>query len=125
MTMGEPSICVRACPAKSLPSGLTRGWEPVLRKRTCSNKKIEQDNYSEKSHPALCDGAQLSRVHEPQRVDFGAKRHLAPFRVEAASILQLEDVRIVEHAAVGLERPHDLVQPRFRRVADEGKAADA
>src|SRR5208337_1321253 len=26
-------------PQKSLPSGLTRGWEPVLRKRTCSNKK--------------------------------------------------------------------------------------
>jgi hypothetical protein len=23
--------------------GLDRGWEPVLRKRTCSNKKIELD----------------------------------------------------------------------------------
>src|SRR6516164_6538468 len=28
-------------------------WEPVLRKRTCSNKELEQDDDSKKSHPAL------------------------------------------------------------------------
>jgi predicted Zn finger-like uncharacterized protein len=28
-------------------------WEPVLRKRTCSNKVIEQDDDSKKRHPAL------------------------------------------------------------------------
>ena len=33
-------------PQKSLPSGLTRGWEPVLRKRTCSNNAIERDDDS-------------------------------------------------------------------------------
>src|SRR5271157_3773075 len=27
-------------------------WEPVLRKRTCSNKVIERDDDSKKSHPA-------------------------------------------------------------------------
>ena len=47
------SSSFRACPAKSLPSGLTRGWEPVLRKRTCSNKGLEQDDDSRKSHPVL------------------------------------------------------------------------
>ena len=25
-------------------------WEPVLRKRTCSNKELEQDDDSKKSH---------------------------------------------------------------------------
>src|SRR6516225_4616711 len=28
-------------------------WEPVLRKRTCSNKEVERDDDSKKSHPAL------------------------------------------------------------------------
>src|SRR5262249_4141614 len=28
-------------------------WVPVLRKRTCSNKEIEQDDDSKKSHPDL------------------------------------------------------------------------
>jgi hypothetical protein len=28
-------------------------WVPVFRKRSCSNKKIERDNDSKKSHPAL------------------------------------------------------------------------
>jgi hypothetical protein len=28
-------------------------WEPVLRKRTCSDKEIEQDDNSKRSHPAL------------------------------------------------------------------------
>jgi len=31
-------------------------WEPVLRKRTCSNKELEQDDDSKKSHPALVLG---------------------------------------------------------------------
>src|ERR1700738_5092573 len=29
---------------KSLASGSLRGWEPVLRKRTCSNRRIERDD---------------------------------------------------------------------------------
>jgi hypothetical protein len=28
-------------------------WLPVFRKRSCSNKKIERDDDSKKSHPAL------------------------------------------------------------------------
>ena len=28
-------------------------WEPVLRKRTCSNKELERDDDSKKSQPAL------------------------------------------------------------------------
>src|SRR6202790_3660345 len=46
---------------KSMPSGLTRGWVPVFprdkreafARRSCSNKKIERDDDSKKSHPAL------------------------------------------------------------------------
>jgi O-antigen/teichoic acid export membrane protein len=34
-------------------------WEPVLRKRTCSSKEIEQDDVSRKSHPALAAWAQI------------------------------------------------------------------
>src|SRR5437868_15276929 len=47
----------------SMPSGLTRGWIPVFprdkreafARRSCANKKIEQDDYSKKSHPVLAD----------------------------------------------------------------------
>ena len=46
---------------KSMPSGLTRGWVPVFprdkreafARRSCSNKKIERDDDSKKSRPAL------------------------------------------------------------------------
>jgi hypothetical protein len=37
----------KACPA------LDAGWAPVFPKRSCSNKKIERDDDSKKSHPAL------------------------------------------------------------------------
>jgi hypothetical protein len=39
-------------PQQSLPSGLTRGWEP-LRKRTCTNKEPERNDDAKRSHPAL------------------------------------------------------------------------
>src|SRR3981189_2727343 len=46
---------------KSMPSDLIRGWAPVFprdkreafARRSCSNKKIERDDDSKKSHPAL------------------------------------------------------------------------
>ena len=46
---------------KSMPSDLIRGWVPVFprdkreafARRSCSNKKIERDDDSKKSHPAL------------------------------------------------------------------------
>src|ERR1700704_2506887 len=48
---------------KSMPSDLIRGWVPVFprdkreafARRSCSNKKIERDDDSKKSHPALGD----------------------------------------------------------------------
>src|SRR6516164_3244557 len=39
-----------------IPSALEhvpQKWAPVLRKRTCSNKKPERDDDSKKNHPAL------------------------------------------------------------------------
>jgi DNA-directed DNA polymerase III PolC len=54
-------------PQKACP-GRDPGWEPVLRKRTCSNKAIEQDDDSRKSHPALEGGPQpATRVHALHR----------------------------------------------------------
>src|SRR6202521_6291757 len=71
---------------KSLPSGLTRGWVPVFPRdkreafvrRSCSNKRIERDDDSKKSHPALARFGQatigsgealtISRWMPPQRV---------------------------------------------------------
>src|SRR6266852_4585858 len=46
---------------KSMPSDLIRGWVPVFprdkreafARRSCSNKKLERDDDSKKSHPAL------------------------------------------------------------------------
>jgi hypothetical protein len=37
-------------------------WVPVFRKRSCSNKKIERDDDSQKSHPAL-ERANLFRIY--------------------------------------------------------------
>jgi DNA polymerase III alpha subunit len=43
-------------------------WEPLLRKRTCSNKVIEQDDDSRKSQPALEGGPHpATRVHALHR----------------------------------------------------------
>ena len=40
---------------KSLPADLIRGWLPVKagQKRSCSKKRLERDDDSTKSHPAL------------------------------------------------------------------------
>ena len=42
-----------------LPEHVPQKWEPVLRKRTCSNKEIEQNDDSRKGHPALAAWAQI------------------------------------------------------------------
>jgi zinc protease len=42
----------RRCGASALEH-VPQKWEPVLRKRTCSNKVMERDDDSRKSHPAL------------------------------------------------------------------------
>jgi (1->4)-alpha-D-glucan 1-alpha-D-glucosylmutase len=48
-------------------------WEPVLRKRTCSNNVIEQDDDSKKSHPALA-GLDASFVERMQAYAVKAAR---------------------------------------------------
>jgi hypothetical protein len=40
---------------KSMPSGLTRGWEPVLGKDHAP-QNLERDGDSQKSHPVLVAG---------------------------------------------------------------------
>src|ERR1700694_2431321 len=60
---------------KSMPSGLTRGWVPVFprdkreafARRSCSNKKIERDDDSKKSHPALT-ARQIGRAEHRTRL---------------------------------------------------------
>ena len=51
-------------PQKTCP-GLEPGWEPVLRKRTCSSKEVEQDDDSKKSHPALATSLPFVRLARP------------------------------------------------------------
>src|SRR5260221_11083413 len=68
---------------------------------------------------------QFARIEQPHRIDGFAKRELAAVGVEAAAILQLEDVRVVENTAILFERAHDLVEPLFRRVTNERQPADA
>jgi peptidoglycan/LPS O-acetylase OafA/YrhL len=50
--LGEFLCGAALCRAVALEH-VPQKWEPVLRKRTCSNKEIEQDDDSKKSHPAL------------------------------------------------------------------------
>jgi hypothetical protein len=47
-------------------------WTPVFRKRSCSNKKIEWDDDSKKSHPALGGGLQPLKISAV--LDFAAPR---------------------------------------------------
>src|SRR6516164_5096286 len=50
-------------------------WEPVLRKGTCSNKRIEQDDDSKKSHSALSDaGAIAGRIGSAGAAALAARR---------------------------------------------------
>src|SRR5712664_685234 len=45
-------------------------WVPVFRKRSCSNKKIERDDDSQKSHPALAvSGSSTGRRIKKQPED--------------------------------------------------------
>jgi undecaprenyl diphosphate synthase len=55
------TACVLEHVSKSLPSGLTRGWGPLLRKRTCATRvrDMEQDDESRRIHPA--PGIELTR----------------------------------------------------------------
>src|ERR1700724_1230535 len=66
----------------------------------------------------------FARIQQLHRINRGPKGHLPPLGIEAASIFELEDVRVIEHAAVRLEGAHDLVQPLLGRVTNEGQAAD-
>src|SRR6266436_10045248 len=59
---------------KSMPSDLIRGWVPVFprdkreafARRSCSNKKMERDDDSKKSHPALAKILQAwERLQQP------------------------------------------------------------
>jgi prevent-host-death family protein len=51
----------------SVPLGhVPQKWEPVLRKRTCPNKKIGRDDRSKKSHPAR-PGDLPGRSRSPMR----------------------------------------------------------
>src|SRR5262249_8121951 len=67
---------------------------------------------------------QFARIQQLHWINRGPKGHLPPLGIEAASIFELEDVRVIEHTAVRLEGAHDLVQPLLRRVSNEGQAAD-
>src|SRR5436189_3058827 len=67
---------------------------------------------------------QFARIQQPHRIDGGPKGHFPPLGIEAASVFELENVRIIDGAAVRLEGPHDFVQPLLRRVSNEGQAAD-
>jgi hypothetical protein len=51
-TCVAPVSKAKAAPVAQLEH-VPQKWEPVLRKRTCSNKELEQDDDSKKSHPAL------------------------------------------------------------------------
>src|SRR6266852_6383340 len=72
---------------KSMPSGLTRGWVPVFprdkreafARRSCSNKKIERDDDSKKSHPAL-DQPRLPQLPDAPRIVDSAHGLFAPPR---------------------------------------------
>src|SRR5690242_17218307 len=69
-------------------------------------------------------GTKLARSQESHRIGLLAQGQLVPIGIETAPILQLEDMRVIENTAVLFERPHDLVQTLFRRIANEGQPAD-
>jgi hypothetical protein len=50
--MHAPATASRVCPGARSQEHVPQKREPVLRKRTCSNKELEQDGDSKKSHPA-------------------------------------------------------------------------
>src|SRR5260370_15044079 len=62
---------------KSMPSDLIRGWVPVFprdkreafARRSCSNKKIDRDDDSKKSHPALTEKSQIDPSRSPPTND--------------------------------------------------------
>src|SRR5262249_14480644 len=64
----EPQLCDRIPiepalqhdPEKACP-GLDPGWVPVFGKRSCSTKKLERDDDSKKSHPALARSTRIFR----------------------------------------------------------------
>ena len=90
---------------KSMPSDLIRGWVPVFprdkreafARRSCSNKKIERDDDSKKSHPAL--GASLVEAAVFGRRDAGGRLEGA---VERAERLKSRIHRDGNHGHLGL-----------------------
>ena len=71
---------------KSMPSDLIRGWVPVFprdkreafARRSCSNKKIERDDDSKKSHPAPEDSRCRRSCHSKNRDHAGRCSASAP-----------------------------------------------
>src|SRR5262249_10818634 len=91
---------------KSLPSGSTRGWMSIFGRRSCSDKKLERDDDSKKSHPAL------TRARAPQ----DPRSTLRSGRCARTSGLEnehdLERLRIDEHDLVPDDE--DPVAPELR-----------
>jgi hypothetical protein len=80
-------------------------WEPVLRKRTCSNKEVEQDDDSKKSHPAL------AVEHEPAVIATQA----APAVEEGVPILS-EEIKLIDMPAAA---PISPVESRIEGLPDD------
>src|SRR5260370_42190918 len=93
---------------KSMPSDLIRGWVPVFprdkreafARRSCSNKKIERDDDSKKSHPALAE------THAPQSRQFDRR----PAQIDA------------EHRAEKVDLDTFDPADRQAQIATEGDA---
>src|SRR6516164_6651095 len=58
-------------------------WEPVLRKRTCSNKDMERDDDWMKMHPALMESQPIG-----WSASLGKRLGGTPLRIETAAFLQ-------------------------------------
>src|SRR5271156_2849445 len=102
-------------------------WAPVFRKRSCSNKKIERDDDSKKSHPALsrhCEASierpQSERKGEHQETasknrDRRQSKSLKPLRVEMDAQEHRGDI---DHPAAVFPNSPDAGQKQRNRPAD-------
>ena len=58
-------------------------WIPVFPKRSCSNKKIERDDDSKKSHPALEDRRSQRRLPRPKQASLARADNTRSFSKDA------------------------------------------
>jgi sodium-dependent dicarboxylate transporter 2/3/5 len=78
-------------------------WEPVLRKRTCSNKAIERDDDSKKSHPAFAGGADFLRTEIEKMGAWTTLEKKAALLLAVAILLWLTDfVHHISPAVIGM-----------------------